>query len=103
MSTIATLHSTDENRISSDPVSRTCSPGRKMTRAPKKPRKIAVQRRQRNTSPRNSALNRAANSGAVNDSAVARAIGVIDSPTKNASMENAFRQALNTCSLSFSV
>ena len=103
MSTIATLHSTDENRISSEPRSRLCSPGRRMTRAPKKPRKIAVQRRQRNTSPRNSALNSAANSGAVNEMAVARAIGVIDSPTKNASMENALRHALKTCSLSFSV
>ena len=40
---------------------------------------MAVQRRQRKTSPRNSALSRAMNSGAVKDSAVARAIGVSDS------------------------
>jgi hypothetical protein len=53
--------------------------------------------------PGNSALSRAANSGAVNESAVARAIGVIDSPTKNEIMESALMHALKTCSFSFSV
>ena len=61
---------------------------------------MAVQRRQRNTSPRKSALKRAVNSGAVNVRAVARASGVIDKPTKKASIENTLSTARSTCRLS---
>ena len=98
MSISAMLHSSEEASTSSAPMSNACRPGRRITSAPKKPAKMAVQRRQRNTSPRNSALSRAVNRGAVNDmSAVARASGVIDRPTKNASIETTLSTARNTC------
>ena len=99
MSISATLHSSEEKSTSSAPVSSTWKPGRRMTSAPKKPRKMAVQRRQRNTSPRKRALNRAVNSGAVKESAVARAIGVSERPTKNATIENTLSTARSTCRL----
>ena len=97
MSISAMLHSSEETSTSSAPMSNTVSPGRRITRAPKKPAKMAVQRRQRNTSPRNSALKSAVNSGAVNVSAVARASGVIDKPTKKASIDTTFKTARSTC------
>ena len=103
MSIIAMLQSTDENNTSSAPVSIVCNPGRRMTSAPKKPTRIAVQRRQRNTSPRKIALKSAVNNGAVKASAVARAIGVIDRPTKKATMETAFMTARSRCRPSFCV
>ncbi len=89
--------------ISSPPVSISFNPGRRMTRAPKNPTKIAVHRRQRNISPRNSALKSAVNSGAVKASAVARAIGVIDRPTKKHTMETALMTARMRCRLNFCV
>ena len=72
MSMSAMLHSSEDTSTRREPTSKVRNPGRKITSAPKKPAKIAVQRRQRNTSPRNSALSSAVNSGAVNESAVAR-------------------------------
>src|SRR6476619_4062357 len=62
MSTIARLQSSDETITSRAPASSTWKPGRRITSAPKKPQKMAVQRRQRNTSPRKSALSSAVNS-----------------------------------------
>ncbi len=100
---MAMLHSTEESRISSAPVSTAVRPGRRITRAPRKPTKIAVQRRQRNTSPRNNALNSAVNSGAVKASAVARAIGVIDRPTKKHTIDTALINARHRCSESLCV
>ena len=103
MSTMARLQSSEEAITSSAPASSAWTPGRRITSAPKKPQKMAVQRRQRNTSPRKSALRSAVNSGAVNESAVARASGVSDRPMKNAHIENTLRTARSTCRPSRSV
>ena len=70
---------------------------------PRKPTTIAVQRRQRNTSPSIRALSSAVNSGAVKESAVARAMGVSERPMKKASMEKTLRIERSTCSPSFCV
>ena len=101
MSIMAMLHSSEETTTSIDPVSTAWTPGRKITSAPKKPTKIAVQRLQRNTSPRNNALSSAVNSGAVKESAVARAIGVMDSPMKNATIDTALMTARSRCKPNF--
>ena len=97
MSTSARLHSSEETMHQQGAGVDAWKPGRRITSAPKKPQKMAVQRRQRNTSPRKSALNSAVNSGAVNESAVARASGVSDRPMKKASIENTLRTARSTC------
>ena len=103
MSMMAMLHKSEEPITSSAPVSSASMPGRRMTSAPRKPHRIAVQRRQRNTSPRNRALRSAVNSGAVKESAVARASGVSDRPTKNASIDTTLSTARSTCRPSRSV
>ena len=103
MSMMARLQSSDEAITSRAPASSAWNPGRRITSAPRKPQRMAVQRRQRNTSPRKSALSRAVNSGAVNESAVARASGVSDRPMKNAHIENTLRTARSPCRPSRSV
>ena len=103
MSMMAMLHKSEEPITSSAPVSSAWMPGRRMTSAPRKPHRIAVQRRQRNTSPRKSALRSAVNSGAVKERAVARASGVSDRPTKNASIDTTLSTARSTCRPSRSV
>ena len=72
----------DEMTTSIGPRSSGMNPGRRITSVPAKPRKIAVQRRRRTTSPRNRTARTEAKMGAENPSAVTWARGAMDSAKK---------------------
>ena len=60
------------------------NPGRKITKVPRRPKKIAIDRQIPIFSLKKNTANIAANIGAVNESAVASVKGVIETPVKNA-------------------
>src|SRR3954471_24257376 len=70
MNTALAPASAAEARMAACAQLRAAKPGRRMIIAPRKPTIVAVQRRARTTSPRNSTAAIVANSGPVNDSAV---------------------------------